>query len=345
MKVHQAARMKAAVLVEPGKPLALRDMPVPQPGAGEVQVKLSSCGICHSDLHLADGDWPVTDRLPLILGHEGVGEISALGAAVGQWNIGDRVGIPLINKTCGKCDLCRQGVETLCIGIRLTGYHVHGCFAEYVLVDSQFAVALPDEPPGSVIAPMLCAGVTVYRGIKQTRLLPAQWLAIWGTGGLGHLAVRYAKAFGLKVIAVDIHPDKLAMARRSGADVTINSLERDPVAAIMQVCDGAHGALVTATSAEPFQQAYQALRPNGVFTPLGICPGEFRTSIMDIMTRQITIKGSSTGTREDMKECLSFAAEHSIEPETRVYDFDSINEALDDLRRNRLPGRGVVRVG
>lgn len=339
-----AETMKAAVLEQAKSPLVIQDVPMPAPGADELLVKLNYCGVCHSDLHIADGDWPVEDKLPLILGHEGIGEIVRTGESVDNWKTGERVGIPLINQTCGNCDLCRQGVETLCVNIRLTGFHVPGCFAEYAVVNKNFAVSLPDSVAGELLAPILCAGVTVYRGLKQTSLKKDQWLSIWGIGGLGHIAVQYAKVLGLKVIAIDINNEKLEIASKFGADEIINSREKDAIKEIEHICNGANGALVTATNSEAFQQAYEALKPNGVFTPLGICRGEFRTSIMDIMSRQITIKGSSVGTRNDMKECLEVAAGHGIRPEVKIYDFDVVNNVLDELRGNNINGRGVLRI-
>ena len=339
-----AETMKAAVLGQTKRPLVIQDVPMPVPGPDELLVKLNYCGVCHSDLHIADGDWSVEDKLPLILGHEGIGKIVRTGEFVDNWKTGERVGIPLINQTCGNCDLCNQGVETLCVNIRLTGFHVPGCFAEYTVVNKDFAVPLPKSVTSENLAPILCAGVTVYRGLKQTSLKSGQWLSIWGIGGLGHVAVQFAKALGLKVIAIDIDNKKLEMASKLCADVMLNSREKDAIKEIKHICNGTNGALVTAPDMEAFQQAYEALKPNGVFTPLGICRGEFRTSIMDIMSRQITIKGSSVGTRNDMKECLEFATSHGIRPEVKIYDFDAVNNILDELRSNNINGRGVLRI-
>ena len=334
--------MKVAILRDIKSSLSIEDISVPEPEAGQLLVKLQCCGVCHSDLHIVDGDWPVDNQLPLVPGHEGIGEIVALGDSVRHWKTGERVGVPLINKACGECDLCQAGAEPLCGKIILTGFHINGCFAEYALVDAGFAVALPENKTSEQLAPILCAGVTVYRGIKQSNLKPGQWLSIWGIGGLGHVAVQYAKALGLNVVAIDIDDDKLSMAMEYGADACCNSLKNAPIEALKQICGGPHGALVTATNIKAFQQAYSSLRPNGVLTPLGIPPGSLTLEMGEYMSRQISIKGSSVGSRDDMKECMSFVADNLVIPRVSVYPFDQINDVLNRLRENNILGRAVI---
>jgi propanol-preferring alcohol dehydrogenase len=210
--------MKAAVVKALGKPLAIEEVPVPEPGADTVQVKIEACGVCHTDLHAAEGDWPVKPKPPFIPGHEGVGFVSALGRNVKALKEGDRVGVPWLYTACGHCEHCLAGWETLCEAQQNTGYSVNGGFAEYVVADPNFVGHLPKNVDFVEAAPVLCAGVTVYKGLRVTDTRPGNWVVISGIGGLGHMAVQYAVAMGLNVAAVDID-----LARRLGAAVTVNA--------------------------------------------------------------------------------------------------------------------------
>ena len=215
--------MKAAVVREFGKPLAIEEVEVPRPGAGEVLVRIRACGVCHTDLHAAEGDWPVKPKPPFIPGHEGVGHVAAVGAGVRHVKEGDRVGVPWLHTACGHCEHCLAGWETLCEQQQNTGYSVDGGFAEYALADADYVGHLPASVGFVEIAPILCAGVTVYKGLKVTDTRPGNWVVISGIGGLGHMAVQYAKAMGLNVAAVDVDDAKLDLARRLGATVTVNA--------------------------------------------------------------------------------------------------------------------------
>ena len=213
-----AKTMKAAVVREFGKPLTIDEVPVPEPGPGMIQVAIRASGVCHTDLHAAEGDWPVKPNPPFIPGHEGVGYVSAVGTGVKHVKEGDRVGVPWLYTACGHCEHCLGGWETLCESQQNTGYSVNGGFAEYVVADPNFVGHLPANIDFVEIAPILCAGVTVYKGLKVTDTKPGDWVAISGIGGLGHMAVQYARAMGLNVAAVDIDDAKLDLARRLGAD-------------------------------------------------------------------------------------------------------------------------------
>jgi propanol-preferring alcohol dehydrogenase len=218
-----AQSMKAAVVHAFGEPLRIEEVPVPTPGPGQVLVNIKASGVCHTDLHAADGDWPVRPSLPFIPGHEGVGFVTAVGAGVKAVKEGDRVGVPWLYTACGHCEHCLSGWETLCHEQQNTGYSVNGSYAEYVLADPNYVGHLPAQVGFEEIAPILCAGVTVYKGIRMTDTRPGQWIAISGIGGLGHVAVQYAIAMGLHVVAVDIAEDKLALARELGATLTVNA--------------------------------------------------------------------------------------------------------------------------
>ena len=245
-----AKTMKAAVVHKFGAPLVIEDVPVPKPGPGQVQVKVVASGVCHTDVHAADGDWPVKPKLPLIPGHEGVGHVSALGAGVTGVKEGDPVGVPWLHDACGHCEYCETGWETLCQSSSTsTGYTVDGGYAEYVVAQADFVGRLPDKTDLVTMAPILCAGVTTYKGLKETEVRPGQWVVISGIGGLGHIAVQYAKAMGMHVAAVDVAEDKLALARSLGAEVTANAATEDAVAKVVkETGGGAHGVLVTAVS-------------------------------------------------------------------------------------------------
>ena len=220
--------MQAAVVTEFGKDLEIQTLPVPMPGRGEALVKVLTTGVCHTDLHAAEGDWPVKPTPPFIPGHEGVGEVVALGEGVTDLAIGDLVGNAWLWSACGDCQYCRTGWETLCEAQQNAGYSVDGSLGEYMLVDTRFAARIPAGSDPVEVAPVLCAGVTVYKGLKMTEARPGQWVTISGIGGLGHIAVQYAVAMGLRVAAVDIADDKLALAKKHGAELTVNALHEDP---------------------------------------------------------------------------------------------------------------------
>ena len=270
-----AETMKAAVVHEFGKPLVIEEVPVPEVRPGRILVKVEACGVCHTDLHAAEGDWPVKPTLPFIPGHEGAGTVAKVGAGVTSVKEGDRVGVPWLHTACGHCEYCMTGWETLCDGQQNTGYSVNGGFAEYVLADPDYVGHLPDGLDFAAAAPVLCAGMTVYKGLKMTDTKPGDWVVVSGIGGLGHMAVQYAKAMGLHVIAVDISPEKLDLARSLGADMTINAAEEDPVARVQKEIRGAHGVLVTAVSRPAFGQGLGMLRRRGTMALVGLPPGDF----------------------------------------------------------------------
>ncbi|MEC9482828.1 MAG: zinc-dependent alcohol dehydrogenase, partial [Halomonas sp.] len=296
--------MKAAVVRAFREPLAIEEVVVPRPGPGEVLVKIAASGVCHTDLHAAHGDWPVKPQPPFIPGHEGVGHVVALGDGVTHIKEGDRVGVPWLYSACGHCAHCLGGWETLCESQQNTGYSVNGGFAEYTLAKADYVGRLPDNVGFIDIAPVLCAGVTVYKGLKVTDTRPGQWVVISGIGGLGHMAVQYARAMGLNVAAVDIDDDKLALAERLGASVTVNARRTDPAAYLKQAIGGAHGVLVTAVSPKAFEQSLGMVRRGGTISLNGLPPGDFPLSIFDMVLNGIAVRGSLVGTRQDLQEAL-----------------------------------------
>lgn len=334
--------MKAAVVHAFGKPLEIREVPVPTPAYGQVLVKIAASGVCHTDLHAAEGDWPVKPNPPFIPGHEGVGHVVAVGAGVTHVKEGDRVGVPWLYSTCGHCEHCLGGWETLCEKQENTGYSVNGGFAEYALADAGYVGRLPDNVGFIEIAPILCAGVTVYKGLKMTEAKPGQWVVISGIGGLGHMAVQYAKAMGLNVAAVDIDDGKLHLAKKLGAEVVVNAREQDPASYLKKEIGGAHGALVTAVSPIAFKQAIGMTRRGGTIALNGLPPGDFPISIFDMVLNGTTVRGSIVGTRQDLQEALDFAGEGKVKATVSTEKLENVNAVFDRMRQGQIEGRVVI---
>jgi len=335
--------MKAAVVHGFRKPLEIEEVPVPAPGPGEVLVKVIATGVCHTDLHAADGDWPVKPQPPFIPGHEGAGIVAAVGSGVSRLREGDPVGVAWLHDACGACEYCETGWETLCESQHNTGYSVNGSFAEYVIGAAPYVGRLPASCNYAEIAPILCAGVTTYKGIKETEVRPGEWIAISGVGGLGHIAIQYAKAMGCHVAAIDVTEEKLALARAFGAEVAVNARLPDAAAQVVkQTGGGAHGVLVTAVSPPAFSQALQMVRRKGTVGLVGLPPGEFATPIFDVVLKRITLRGSIVGGRKDLAEAIAFAAESKIRVEISKAKLEDINSIFAGLRAGTINGRMVM---
>jgi propanol-preferring alcohol dehydrogenase len=336
--------MKAAVLHAFGKPLQIEEVPVKEPGENQVLVKIITSGVCHTDLHACEGDWPVKPKLPLIPGHEGVGYVVALGKGVQHVKEGDIVGVPWLFSACGYCEYCISGWETLCESQQNGGYSVDGSYAEYVVADARYVAHFPSGIDFMKMAPITCAGVTVYKGLKETEAKPGEWVAISGIGGLGHLAVQYAKAMGLHVAAIDVSDDKLTLARSLGADLTVNALQQDPGAYLKKETGGMHGVLVTAVSPIAFKQGLSALRRKGTIALNGLPPGNFDLPIFDTVLNRYTVRGSIVGTRKDMQEAISFAVEGKVKATIHVAKLEDINAVFDQMKKGEINGRIVLEI-
>jgi propanol-preferring alcohol dehydrogenase len=334
--------MRAAVVTEFGKPLEIREVEKPVAREGRIVVKIEACGVCHTDLHAARGDWPVKPEPPFIPGHEGVGVVAEVGRGVTGIREGDRVGVPWLHHACGRCTACVTGWETLCrVEPQYTGYTVNGGFADYVEADPVYVGHLPDGLDFAPAAPILCAGVTVYKGLKECDLRPGQTVVISGIGGLGHLAVQYARAMGLRVVAVDVAEDKLALARDLGAGAAINAAEQDPVAEVARL-GGAEGVLVTAVSNAAFAQGVGMLSPGGTMSLVGLPPGDFPLNIFDVVLNRKTIRGSIVGTRADLAESLAFAAEGKVASHYATDALENVNGIFDRMAHGAIDGRVVM---
>src|SRR6204780_2951592 len=327
------SKMKAAVVEQFGKPLALKEVDVPSPAAGQILVKTEACGVCHTDLHAAHGDWPLKPTLPFIPGHEAIGRFAGVGAGVTIVKEGDRVGVPWLYSACGHCEHCLAAWETVCGKAEFGGYTKNGGFAEYLIADPNFVPA----------APLICAGITTYKGIKETKAKAGEWIVISGAGGLGHLGIQYAKVMGLQVCAVDIDDDKLALAKKMGADFVVNAKHGEPEEpAGKGTSGGAHGVLITAPSLGAFKQGVGMTRKRGTCVLVGLPPGDFPVPLFDVVANCITIRGSFVGTRQDMAEALAFAANGKVKADIELQPMSAINQVFDRLQHGDVPSRVVL---
>jgi propanol-preferring alcohol dehydrogenase len=335
--------MQAGVVEAFGKPLVLREWDVPKAGPGQIVVKTEACGVCHTDLHAANGDWPLKPTLPFIPGHEAIGIVTEVGTGVTIVKEGDRVGVPWLYSACGHCEYCLSAWETVCPDAQFGGYTKNGGFAEYVLANPDYVALIPKGLSAVEAAPLICAGLTTYKGIKQTEAKPGEWIAISGCGGLGHLAIQYAKAMGLLVAAVDIDDGKLAHAKQVGADLVFNAKTSDPVAQVkLETGGGAHGVLITAPSLPAFKQGIGMTRKRGTCALVGLPPGDFPVPLFDVVANCITIRGSFVGTREDMAEALDFAVRGKVKADIELQPLSEINNIFKRLGHGDVAARVVL---
>jgi propanol-preferring alcohol dehydrogenase len=333
--------MKAAVVSSFTSPLEIQQRAVPEPGDGQVLVHLEACGLCHTDIHAAHGDWPVKPGLPFVPGHEGVGIVEKLGAGVTNRAVGERVAIPWLGYACGECRYCIDGRETLCEQQHNSGYSVDGGFAEYAVASAKHVVLVPDGVTSLDAAPLTCAGVTTYKALKVAGIVPTERVAIFGIGGLGHLAVQYAHIMGGSVIAVDIENPKLELARELGAEHLVNAAEVDPVAAIQEL-GGADVALVLAASPKVFEQAFSSLSRGGRLICVALPKDEkMSLSIFETVLKGISIIGSIVGTRQDLTEVFALHAAGRTKIIAEGRTLEQVNDAMDEVLSGKVLARLV----
>ncbi|MCP2267176.1 alcohol dehydrogenase AdhP [Promicromonospora thailandica] len=333
--------MRAAVVTDFTAPLEVREIPVPEPGPGEVLVRIEASGLCHTDIHAAHGDWPVKPTPPFVPGHEGVGRIEKLGPGVTSRSVGERVAIAWLGSACGECRYCIAGWETLCEQQQNSGYSVDGAFAEYAVVRAGFAVPVPDGVTSADAAPLSCAGVTTYKAVKVARVSPAETVAVFGIGGLGHLALQYARIAGAFVIAVDVEDHKLELASRLGADHVVNAAREDPVEAIQRL-GGADVAVALAVSSSSFDQAFHSLRRGGRLVCVALpADGTIQLPIFDTVLKGISVIGSIVGTRNDLADVFALHAAGRTEVVAVERKLDEVNESFADVLAGRVPARIV----
>ncbi len=333
--------MRAAVLHAFKTPLVLEEVAQPEAGADEVLIEVEVCGVCHSDLHVADGDWTQLAGIikkPLILGHEIVGRVVERGAAVTSIRVGERVGVPWVQWTCGQCEFCREGNENLCVRQRITGVTVNGGYAEFAKAPASHVVEIPDALSSEQAAPLLCAGVTVHRALKQARMRAGQRLAVFGVGGLGHIAVQIARASGAEVTAVDISEEKLALAKSLGAVRTLNAATSHVVKEL-RGSGGVHVALVTSAAKSAYDTAFYCVRPTGTLLAVGLPATDISFPPILMAAGEIQIKASAVGTREDLREVLAMGAAGAVHCQVTTRPLAEVQEVLGQLSRGEVSGR------
>ena len=339
--------MKAAVLRDFKTPLTVQDVSLPEPTEGEVLIKVEVCGVCHSDLHVADGDWSQLAGIikkPLILGHEVVGTVVEVGSAGQGVNIGDRVGVPWIHWTCGNCEFCREGNENLCPRQQITGVTVDGGYGEFLKAPATHVARIPDNLRSELAAPLLCAGVTVHRALKQSGIRTGQRLAVFGVGGLGHLAIQIGRELGADVTAIDLNEEKLALAKSVGASRTLHAAS-DKVVQRLRSHGGVHVALVTSAAKAAYDMAFYCVRPRGILLAVGLPAQDICFPPILMAAGEIRIQASAVGTRQDLQEILALGAAGRVHCEVATQPLSEVNEVLEKLRRGHVSGRLVLRIG
>lgn len=334
--------MKAAVCEAFGQPLVLKDVPTPSPGPGEVLIRVSGCGVCHSDLHLVDGDWKDWGTpLPIIPGHEVTGIVEKAGSEVTSFSPGDRVGVPWMQFACGQCPPCHAGAEMLCAAQRSTGVTVNGGYAERVKAPAAFTHRIPDGLDLVEAAPLLCAGITVFAPLRRAGNLAGKTVAVAGIGGLGHLGLRMAAAMGAHVVAILRGEEKVPLARQLGAREVIDA-EKEKVGKRLASLGSADLILLTGISARLFEQCIPGLGPNGTLVVLAAIAEKASLIPAGLLTGQKRICGSLIGTRDDMDAMLRFAADHGISPMVERYRLGDVNGVLAKLRDGKVRLRAVL---
>jgi propanol-preferring alcohol dehydrogenase len=333
--------MRAAVLYEFGKPQQLEDVPVPEPGPGEIVFRVEASGVCHSDVHIVNNHWPWRATLPRVLGHEGVGIVERIGEGVTGLSLGDRIGSPWIGYTCGTCYQCLRGWESLCEQQRHNGFDMDGAHAEYAKARASYVIKVPDNVPPWDAAPLLCGGVGAHKAIKWAEVRPSQLVAVFGIGGLGHLALQYAKIAGATVAAISTSDEKLRMARELGADYVFHGREEDPVSALKRL-GGADVSISTSVAVRSLEQSYRCLRRGGKLVFVALPPDDcFHLPIFETVMNTYTVTGSIVGTRLDLAETFALHAAGKTKVVADIRPLDEVNQAFEDVEHGRAMGHVV----
>jgi propanol-preferring alcohol dehydrogenase len=335
------ATYRAAVVRSFAEPLVIEQVPRLALEPGQIRVQVEASGLCHTDIHAAHGDWPVKPSPPFVPGHEGVGLVCELGPGVTELLLGDRVAMPWLGYACGICDYCVSGRETLCLEQKNMGYSIDGAFGEYATAYARYCVKVPADVDPFDAAPLTCAGVTTYKAVKVAGTRSSDLVAVFGVGGLGHLAIQYAAIAGGRVIAVDLFDEKLVLARELGAEFTVNAATEDPVAAIRRL-GGADQAIALAVSPRAFEQAYASLRRGGTLVFVALpADNEITVPIFQTVLNGITIVGSIVGTRTDLREVFELHAAGKTKVIRETRPLDQVNESIADVEAGHVAARIV----
>ncbi|MFK3681633.1 alcohol dehydrogenase AdhP [Pseudomonas sp. NPDC088890] len=332
--------MKAAVVAQ-GRRVEVVDKTLRPLKHGEALLKMQCCGVCHTDLHVKNGDFG--DKTGVILGHEGIGIVEEVGPGVTSLKPGDRASVAWFFQGCGHCEYCNSGNETLCREVKNSGYTVDGGMAESCIVVADYSVKVPDGLDSAAASSITCAGVTTYKAVKISNIRPGQWIAIYGLGGLGNLALQYAKnVFNAKVIAIDVNDEQLRFASEMGADLVINPRSEDAAKIIQEKTGGAHAAVVTAVAKAAFNSAVDALRAGGRLVAVGLPPEAMSLDIPRLVLDGIEVVGSLVGTRQDLHEAFEFAAQGKVVPKVTLRPVEDINQIFDEMQEGKIKGRMVI---
>jgi alcohol dehydrogenase, propanol-preferring len=338
--------MQAATLREFGAPLEVHDVPRPAPGANDVLIQVEACGVCHSDLHVVDGDQPSLKAITkerVIPGHEVVGRVVERGANVKHLEIGDRVGVAWLYASCGECGPCREGRENLCRRQLVTGVMVDGGYAQFMVARASHALKVPDELSAEAAAPLFCAGLTVYRSLKNADVAAGQRVGIFGVGGLGHLAVQIARAKGAHVVALDVDASKLELAKKLGAAETLNVTDAEAMKGLRK--QGLQVAVVTSAAKAAYDAAFRCLAPGGTLSVVGLPAEPLTFPALSLVGLEARIVGSAVGTRDDMREVLALAAAGQLRCMTESQPLAAVNEVFERMRKGQITGRVVLSCG
>ena len=336
----RSANMIAARIHEPGGPVTIEETAVPEPGPGEVLLRTEACGLCHSDLFVRS--FEALPKLPLTLGHEAVGLVEKLGEGVEDAAVGDRLGLTFLHDACGRCEACRGEHPELCPRQHYTGFHVDGGFAEYVVAHPKYSARIPAELTPVEAAPLCCAGWTAYHAVQEAALAPKSWLAVFGVGGLGQLAIQYARLKELRVAAVDVSDGKLETAKTLGARIVVNSTKQDPVEALQRV-GGVQAAVCFVGIPAVIESAMRCLRRGGLLLLVGLEHRKFELPIVDTVLNRIRVAGSFLGHPGELSEVMDIACRGDAAIQTRTCGLDDLSEAMEEMKAGRLPGRAVVK--
>ncbi|KAF6010808.1 alcohol dehydrogenase [Brettanomyces bruxellensis] len=337
---------KAMVFYKNGGPLKYEDIPVPKPKPSEILINVRYSGVCHTDLHAWKGDWPLPTKLPLVGGHEGAGVVVACGSEVKNFKVGDYAGIKWLNGSCMGCEYCMQGAEPNCPKADLSGYTHDGSFQQYATADAVQAAHIPQGTDLAAAAPILCAGVTVYKALKTADLRPGQWVAISGAGGgLGSLAVQYAKAMGLRVVGIDGGSEKKELATKLGAEEFIDFTQVSDVVKEMQnvTNGGPHGVINVSVSPRAMSQSVEYVRTLGKVVLVGLpADAVVQTKVFDHVIKSIQIRGSYVGNREDTAEALDFFERGLVHSPIKVVGLSDLPKVFSLMEKGKIAGRYVL---
>ncbi|KAI9738425.1 MAG: alcohol dehydrogenase [Cirrosporium novae-zelandiae] len=338
----------AQVCEKHGGPVTFKQVPIPKPGPDEVLVNIKFSGVCHTDLHALHGDWPLPTKMPFIGGHEGAGIVVARGDLVKDVEIGDHAGVKWLNGSCLSCDYCQASDESLCQDALLSGYTVDGTFQQYCIAKAAHVARIAPDTPLDAVSPILCGGITVYKGLKESGAKPGQTVAIVGAGGgLGSLAQQYAKAMGLRIVAIDGGRAKEEACKKLGAEHFIDfTTSKDVIADVKATAKdglGPHAVLLLAVNEGPFKQAAAYVRPRGSIVMIGMPAGaQFQAPVFDSVVKMINIKGSYVGNRRDTAEALDFFERGLIKAPFEIRGLSQLQSIFEEMEKGKIVGRVVV---